>query len=133
MRAVTRDERAVSLRTEMEGAVGLLSAAGMDARIDLDLPDLPPPVEDVLAWAVREGVTNVLRHSQASICSIRARRWDGHARLEIVNDGVRAPAGEGSGLAGLTERATALSGSASAGPVGDGRFRLLVEVREEAA
>jgi two-component system sensor histidine kinase DesK len=90
-------------------------------------------VENVLAWAVREGVTNVLRHSQASSCSITAGRWDGHVRLEIVNDGVPAPAGQGSGLAGLTQRATALAGSVSAGPVGDGRFRLLVEVPEEAA
>jgi two-component system, NarL family, sensor histidine kinase DesK len=75
----------------------------------------------------------VLRHSQAGICSITAGRRDGQARLEIVNDGVRAPAGEGSGLAGLTERATALSGSVSAGPLGDGRFRLLLEIPEEAA
>jgi two-component system sensor histidine kinase DesK len=133
MRAVTRDEHAVSLRTETEGAAALLSAAGIDARIDLDLPDLSPPVENLLAWAVREGVTNVLRHSQASTCSITAGRWDEHVRLEIVNDGARAPVGEGSGLAGLTERAAALSGSASAGPVGDSRFRLLVEVPEGAA
>jgi two-component system sensor histidine kinase DesK len=130
---VTRDEHLVSLRTETQGAAALLSAAGIDARIDLDLPDLPPAVDQVLAWAVREGVTNVLRHSQANTCSITAGRRDGQARLEIVNDGVRAPAGEGSGLAGLTERATALSGSVSAGPLGDGRFRLLLEVPEEAA
>jgi two-component system, NarL family, sensor histidine kinase DesK len=72
VRAVTRDEHLVSLRTETEGAAALLSAAGIDARIDLDLPDLPPAVEQVLAWAVREGVTNVLRHSRASTCSITA-------------------------------------------------------------
>jgi two-component system sensor histidine kinase DesK len=133
VRAVTRDEHTVSLRTEIEGAAALLAAAGIDARIDLHLPDLPPAVEKVLAWAVREGVTNVLRHSEASTCSITASRWDGQARLEIVNDGARPSAGEGSGLAGLTERATALSGSVSGGPVGDGSFRLLVEVPEEVA
>jgi two-component system, NarL family, sensor histidine kinase DesK len=131
VRAVTSDDHAVSLRTEIEGAVALLTAAGIDARVDLDLPGLARPVENVLAWAVREGVTNVLRHSQASICSITAGRWDGHARLEIVNDGARAPVGEGSGLAGLAERAGALTGSAAAGRTGDGRFRLLVEVPEE--
>ena len=133
VRTVTSDEHTVSLRTETEGAAALLSAAGIDARIDLNLTDLPPLVDNVLAWAVREGVTNVLRHSQASTCSITAGRGNGHARLEIVNDGVRAPSGEGSGLAGLTERATALAGSVSAGPIGDGRFRLLVEVPEEVA
>jgi two-component system, NarL family, sensor histidine kinase DesK len=131
VRAVTSDEHVVSLRTEIEGAAALLSAAGIDARVDLDLPDLPPPVENVLAWAVREGITNVLRHSQASTCSITAARWDGMVRLEIENDGVPASAGQGSGLAGLTERATALSGSVSGGPVGDRSFKLLLEVPEE--
>jgi two-component system, NarL family, sensor histidine kinase DesK len=133
VRAVTSDEHAVSLRTEIEGAVALLSAAGINARIALDLPDLSSPVEKVLAWAVREGVTNVLRHSQASTCSITAARRDGMVRLEIVNDGARPSAGEGSGLAGLTERATALSGSVSARPLGDGSFKLLLEVPEEVA
>ena len=51
-------------------------------------------MQDVLAWAVREGVTNVLRHSDARTCSITARRRGGTVRLEIVNDGVREPKGE---------------------------------------
>ena len=132
VRAVTRGEHEVSLRTETKGAVALLSAAGIDARIDLDLSDLPAPVEHLLAWAVREGVTNVLRHSQATTCSITAGRRHASTFLEVVNDGARgATAGEGSGLAGLTERAGALTGSVTAGPVGDGRFRLLVEVPKE--
>lgn len=133
VRAVTSDEHVVSLGTEIEGAAALLSAAGIDARIDLDLPDLPPPVENVLAWTVREGITNVLRHSQASTCAITAERRDGMVRLEIENDGVPASVGQGSGLAGLRERATALSGSVWGGPVGDRSFKLLLEVPEEAA
>jgi two-component system sensor histidine kinase DesK len=133
VRAVTSDEHMVSLSAEIEGAAALLSAAGIDARIDLDLPDLPPPVENVLAWTVREGITNVLRHSQASTCSITAERRDGMVRLEIENDGVPASVGRGSGLAGLTERATALSGSVWGGPVGDRSFKLLLEVPEEVA
>jgi two-component system sensor histidine kinase DesK len=133
VRAVTRDEHAVSLRTETSGAAALLQAAGIDARIDLDLPELPQPVEQVLAWAVREGVTNVLRHSQARTCSITAGRRDGRLWLEIENDGALAPAGEGSGLDGLAERARALSGSVTTDRTRDGRFRLLVEVPEEVA
>jgi two-component system sensor histidine kinase DesK len=131
MRAVTRDEHAVALRTEIDGAAALLGAAGIDAHIDVDLPQLARPTQDVLAWAVREGVTNVLRHSQASTCSITARRGDGMVRLEIVNDGARPPSGGGNGLAGLAERARGRSGSATGQRVRDGRFRLLVELPEE--
>jgi two-component system sensor histidine kinase DesK len=88
----------------------------------------------VLAWAVREGVTNALQHSAARTCSITGDRRDGNVILEIVNDGAAVPDGDGSGLAGLTERARAraLSGSVAARRTADGEFRLLVEVPEEA-
>src|SRR5215470_3905286 len=99
----------------------------------LVLPDLPRPAEEVLAWAVREGITNVLRHSQATACSVTAARRDGMVWLEIVNDGARPPAGAGTGLAGLAERARALSGSAAGGYTRSGRFRLLIQIPEEAA
>jgi len=133
VRAVTRDEHAVSIRTEADGAAALLSAAGIEARIDVDLPELAPAVENVLAWAVREGVTNLLRHSDARTCSITAGHRDAAVWLEVVNDGVRTRAGDGSGLDGLAQRARALSGSVSAESTRDGRFRLLVEVPEEVA
>ena len=131
--AVTRDKHALSLRTETDGAAALLGAAGIDARIEVDLPDLARPAEDVLAWAVREGITNVLRHSQATTCSVTAARQDGMVRLEIVNDGARPSAGGGNGLAGLAARAGALSGSAAGERTHGGRFRLLVEIPGEDA
>jgi two-component system, NarL family, sensor histidine kinase DesK len=133
IRAVTRGEHLLSLRTETEGAAALLRAAGIDARIDLDVPKLSQPVEQVLAWALREGVTNVLRHSQARTCWIMAGSRDRRLWLEILNDGVRTTSGEGSGLAGLAERARAVSGSVTAHGTGDGRFRFRVEVPEEVA
>jgi two-component system sensor histidine kinase DesK len=133
VRAVTRDEHAMSLRTETDGAAALLGAAGIDARIDVGLADLARPAEEMLAWAVREGITNVLRHSEATRCSVTAARRDGMVRLEIVNDGARPSAGPGSGLAGLAARAGALSGSACGERIRGGRFLLLVEVPEEAS
>jgi two-component system sensor histidine kinase DesK len=131
MRAVARDQHAVSLRSETNAATALLQAARVEARIHLDLPELPEPVEAVFAWAVREGVTNMLRHSDARVCSITAVRRDGIVRLEIVNDEARPPTHGGSGLAGLAERARALSGSVSAERTRDGRFRLAVELPQE--
>jgi len=133
VRAVARDEHAVSLCTEVDAAAALLGAAGMDARVDVELPHLAPPVEQVLAWAVREGATNMLRHSDAASCTIGAVRSDGRVRLEMVNDGVRGPAGEGRGVAGLTERAGELDGSVAVEHTPDGRFRLVVEIPEEGA
>jgi two-component system, NarL family, sensor histidine kinase DesK len=131
VRAITRDERDASFRDEIEGAAALLAAAGIDSSINADLPNPSPAAATVLAWAVREGVTNVLRHSEAGTCSITARQQNGSVRLEIVNDGADTPVGEGNGLTGLAERARAVSGSARAERTDDGRFRLLVEVPAE--
>lgn len=130
IQAVARDQHAVSLETEIEAAAALLRAAGIDARVDAQLPALGRPVEAVLAWAVREGTTNVLRHSDARGCSITAGRSGGAVRLEMTNDGARGPEATGSGLAGLRARAEALSGSVDAGPVDEDGFRLVVEVPE---
>ena len=86
----------------------------------------------MLGWAVREGVTNILRHSEAATCSITASQEAGRIRLEIVNDGAPPSAGQGTGLTGLAERARALSGSVSAHRTPDGHFQLRVEVPQEA-
>jgi two-component system sensor histidine kinase DesK len=142
VRAVVHDRHVVSLPAEVDAATALLAAARVEAGVDVDLSDLsglPWPVEEVLAWAVREGTTNMLRHSDATACSITAERRDrdgaaaaGSVRLEIVNDGVPGPAPEGArrgtGIAGLTERTRALSGAVTAGRTPDGRFRLVVEL-----
>ncbi len=81
---------------------------------------------------MREGVTNVLRHSTATTFSLNVRRVGGVVRLEIENDGVGTKSGSGYGLEGLAARAAALSGRAAGWTTGDGRFRLVVEVPEVA-
>jgi two-component system sensor histidine kinase DesK len=134
VRAITGDRHTVSLRTEIDGAAALLGAAGVDTRLDLaDLPSLPASAQSALAWAIREGTTNLLRHSRAGSCTITLSRQRGRVRLEIINDGVAGQGSpHGSGIAGVAERAKAASGSSEAG-VHDGRFRLWVEVPEEVA
>jgi two-component system sensor histidine kinase DesK len=129
--ALTRDEHIVSLMAEVEGAAALLASADIETSVDLRVGRLESPQERLLAWSVREGVTNVLRHSQATTCTIVGRLQNGLIHLEIENDGVSQPMAEASGLTGLMERAQALSGAVSAGPAAGGRFRLRVEVPNE--
>jgi len=130
--AVTRNDAGVDLHAEAEGAKALLAAAGIDTRISLEPDVLPADATAVFGWALREGVTNVLRHSDAATCSITGCRVDGRARLEIVNDGARPKdASHGNGLTGLAERARAFAGAVTAGPTADGTFRLLVELPVE--
>lgn len=128
MRAITRDEHAVSLRDEVDGAVGLLDTAGVRTVVDVGVVSVR--AQQMFAWAVREGVANVLRHSAAEHCSITVGSSAGVARLEIVNDRARAVATGGQGIEGLAARAELLGGVVTAGPRGD-EFRLVVELPEE--
>ncbi|NUR61373.1 MAG: hypothetical protein HOV87_22330 [Catenulispora sp.] len=134
VRAVTRDEHQVTLREEMAAAQGLLAAAGVNTRIDTDGPDgtglgLSGAAQQVLAWAVREGTTNLLRHSDAKTCTITLTHAAGTTILSIRNDGVRhSRIGDGSGLAGVTARAVAIGGWADAQLSGDDEFHLRVTV-----
>ncbi|WP_411103752.1 sensor histidine kinase [Streptomyces sp. cmx-4-9] len=132
VRDVVRGYREADLAVELEGARGVLSAAGMDCRVDLQgARDLPSGVQSALGWVVREATTNVLRHGDAQHCVIRlTAAAGGGVTLVVENDGAPpAPAGPpGSGLAGLRERLAALDGTLHAGPVDGGRFRLRAEI-----
>ncbi|MFZ3471380.1 sensor histidine kinase [Streptomyces sp. 4.24] len=133
VRDVVRGYREADLAVELEGARGVLRAAGMDCRVEFETDrDLPPEAQSALGWVVREATTNVLRHGDARSCVIRltAEERTGALTLVVENDGApKAPAGPpGSGLAGLRERLAALDGTLEAGPVGGGRFRLRAEI-----
>jgi two-component system sensor histidine kinase DesK len=140
IQAVTRDAlagvreavqgyRRLSLAGELEGAKKALTAAGIDCSLGESDVELPADVDAVLAWAVREGATNVIRHSGALHCAIRVDAGRGHAAVEIEDDGSGATGGAtGSGLSGLRERAQRLRGELEAGARPEGGFRLRLTV-----
>ena len=125
--------RAPTLSSELAGAREMLSAAGIRCRIEKEAGHLAPSVDAVLAWTVREGVTNVIRHSRARDCEIRIRQEAGAVHAEVLDDGRGGPAKDGadpspagSGLSGLAERVAASEGRLEAGPNPEGGFRLAV-------
>ncbi len=120
----------LSLGVEIDRAVSLLNAAGITTDAQVGLVALPANVEGVLSWAVREGATNVLRHSAATSCRITLAAARAEVRLEIVNDGARTGGEPGNGRTGMTERAAAVGGSVSAHHEGD-TFHLIVRLPEE--
>ena len=129
------------LANEVDSARQLLEAAGIQCSLEYTELELPAALDAVLAWTVREGVTNVIRHSHAQHCVIRLNCDHNTARAEVINDGnlreraSSAQGREGLGLSGLTERVTSLGGSIEAGPVrtpGRMGFRLYVELPVEA-
>ena len=134
VRAAVAGYREVRLATELATAREVLDAAGIDAQLPGVVEGMSPEVGGLFGWVVREGVTNVVRHSKATSVRITLDATG----IEIVDDGsgcVRkpgelAPTHPGNGLAGLAERADAMGGRLLAGPVDGGAsgFRLRVEV-----
>lgn len=137
--------RQPTLSAELSGVTDALRAAGIDVRFETQELPLAPVADALLAWTVREGVTNVMRHSGATRCTIRIGRTGAQVFAEIVDDGLgrsgpqgRAPGGAndstrddpsadpGFGLRGLAERVASLGGALDAGPLPERGFRLRI-------
>ena len=142
VRSVASGYRELSLESESRSAQSVLAAADVQVRIEMAHQDLPVPVRTVLAVVLREGVTNILRHSRVENCEIAVLRTADGVCLDIVNDGVETvvstvpvakAAGNGglarheapgSGIGNMSHRVSGLGGQLTAGVEADGRFRL---------
>ena len=148
VREAVASYRQPTLLNELHSAQELLAAAGIDYRYEGDesgRETLPTAIEAVLAWTVREGVTNIIRHSRAHQCLIHMTRGRHSVQVEVIDNGVAVSLvptaqpkgavstdgsgkGGGHGLCGLAERVDALGGRLEAGPTAGGGFRLAVSV-----
>jgi two-component system sensor histidine kinase DesK len=121
--------RQPTLATELMAARVALRAAGIDLEIQQDVGALDRETEAVLGWVIREGCTNVIRHSGARHCRIHLTRQPGQVQIEVTNDGWRVPqAPAGNGLRGLEERLSALGGTLDASALPSAGFRLVATV-----
>ncbi|MGP4021565.1 sensor histidine kinase [Saccharopolyspora sp. 5N708] len=103
--------RQASLDAELESARAALSSLGVEVLVRRDAKlAIVGSTEHELALALREAVTNVARHANASTCHIGLDARDGELRLVIADDGVGGAAAEGNGLTGMHERIAALGG-----------------------
>ncbi|VVJ20363.1 Two-component system sensor histidine kinase [Amycolatopsis camponoti] len=133
VRTVAAGYRELSLDDECRAAAAVLSAAGTRVTVARSgTGDLPPEVATALAAVLREGVTNVVRHSTASWCAFSVSKEDGTAWLEIVNDGAGGAGGggaeSGSGLRNLVDRVESLGGTLATEVGAGGTHRLLAAV-----
>ena len=125
VRATVAGYRGVTLAAEISSARAALDAAGVCADLPGAVDEVPGERRELFGWVLREGVTNVLRHSDAH----RVRVSVSARTVEIVDDGSSLPPGaDGHGLSGLRERLTQVGGRLDAGPVDGGGFRLYAEV-----
>ena len=112
VRDAIRGFRSQGLVAELAQAKSTLETAGLTVQCDAATTvKLPAMQESVLSLAVREAVTNVVRHAQAHTCRLRVEQLNGACRLEIQDDGRGGVTGEGNGLRGMRERVEMLGGT----------------------
>ena len=111
VRDAIRGYRAKGLAAELAQAKATLETAGVNVQCDAATTlQIPAMQESVLSLAVREGVTNVVRHARAANCRLRVEQQNGSCRLEIQDDGQGFVTMEGNGLRGMRERVEMLGG-----------------------
>jgi two-component system sensor histidine kinase DesK len=104
--------RSAGLVAELARAKATLETAGVNVQCDAATTmKLPAMQESVLSLAVREAVTNVVRHAQARNCRLRVEQQNGSCRLEIHDDGLGCGDVEGNGLRGMRERVEMMGGT----------------------
>lgn len=129
VRVAVDQMKTLSLAEELDGARRALDAAGIRTSVTAAPPEVPDIAGQALAWVVREGATNVLRHSGAASCRFELTEDSGEYRLAVVDDGVGGPpeAERSGGLEGLRQRLRAVDGRLDVRPGSDG-FRLEARV-----
>jgi two-component system sensor histidine kinase DesK len=104
--------RSGGLAAEIDAARRTLDAAGVAffAEVKPDRETFSPQEETALALALREAVTNIVRHARATTCHLRFASEAGHRRIVVEDDGQHAVVREGNGLRGMRERIESLGG-----------------------
>lgn len=122
VRATISDYRTLSLDSELAGARMALRAAGVRPDLPAATDSVRTELREVFGYVVREAATNVLRHSDAELCTVRL----GPDWVEVTDNGsTTVLTSAGNGLTGLTERLAAVSGTLEHGPAPGGGFRVV--------
>ena len=134
VRTAVTGYRDSGLAGALASARASLAAANVHLHEEVQQFALAPAAEHVLALALREAVTNVVRHAGATRCTLGLAREQGNAILRVDDDGRRlrnvADVRAGNGLTGMLERATSLGGQLSIDVNAGLRLELRVPIEE---
>lgn len=131
VREAIRGYRSEGLVAEIERARATLDAAGVALECNSAPPKVPPAEETVMSLVVREAVTNILRHADASLCRITFKQAGAERSLIIEDDGRGGIRHEGSGLRGMRERVESLGGSVCIESAGSTRLTIQIPLRQD--
>ena len=111
VRSAVKGYRSAGIERELAHARQTLETAGIKVESSIHRPKIPAAYETALVLALREAVTNVVRHAQATVCQLRMIDTGAWCELELADNGRGGQAPEGSGLSGMRTRVEALGGT----------------------
>lgn len=130
--SVASGYRSLSLEHELRSTEALLTESGVGVSMVATDRELPVRVQTVLAAVLREGITNVVRHSDATRCTIQVSESDSGVALDIINDRPHRPTAArnatGNGIRNMSARVAEVGGTATAARQADGTFHLHADV-----
>ena len=107
--------RAITLAEELIETETILQTAGITFRFEGDsrLEGVPLLTQNILSLCLKEGITNVVKHSQASVCNIEIVESEGKIELSVHDNGIGfdGSTNDGNGLKGMNERLRLIDGS----------------------
>ncbi len=114
VRSAVSGYRLTGFTHEVATARASLAAAGIELDAELAPLTLPAAAENVMALALREAVTNIIRHAGASRCQVSLALEGGTILFRIADNGALKDGGQairkGNGLIGMQERVGAIGG-----------------------
>ncbi len=120
--------RSEGLPAEIAQARRTLASAGVQLTTHVEPMVFGAAVNDVLCLVLREAVTNVIRHAEATACRLELHRDGERLRLVVEDNGKGSNSPEGNGLRGMRERVIAAGGALQRGPGTVGGLRLVIEL-----
>lgn len=131
IREIVIDMRLVSLQEEVESAQLRLKEAGIAPELEQQIPSIEDSSkETMIAYILKEAVTNVIRHSNATVCKIRVIQSNNHLHLQVEDNGGydNMLSQDGNGLDGIRKRVSLMKGEAHFHKRLNGGLHLIVKV-----
>ena len=117
VRELVADMRTVRIEEELYRVEQILKAAQIKLRLHGDLSEIKMSTltENVISMCLKEAVTNIVKHSKATICRIHFYQSDDEFKITIQDNGVGFEWANrldgGNGLRGMQERIEFLNGT----------------------
>lgn len=138
VRELVSEMRAVSVAEELAEAAEMLRSAEIALEVEGDaaLPGVSDLTQSILSLCIKEGITNIVKHSRADQCRISIVMTPGEVQITLEDNGIGVEAGgsqgterrDGNGMKGMGERLALIDGSLTLAPGPGGGTRLTVVI-----